>query len=129
LRVSGTVGAGYFLVERSSSRLSASAGVSVNREWSTGGEPPTENVEAVISSGYSLFYYEYPETDLQLSGQVYRSLNEDRVRAEFDASVRREVISDFFITLTYYESYDSDPPAEGGSNNDRGIVLKVGWSK
>jgi hypothetical protein len=129
LRVSGTLGAGYMLIEQNSSRLSAGAGLSVNREWSTEGEPPTENVEAVISSGYSLFYYETPETDLQLSGELYRSLNQDRLRAEFDASLRRELITDFFITLTYYESYDSDPPAGSESNSDRGVVLKIGWSK
>jgi len=129
LRVSGTLGAGYFLIQRNSSRFSTSAGLSVNREWSTEGEPPTENVEAVFNSDYSLFFYETPETDLRLTGDVYRSLNENRWRGELDASLSRELIKDFFITASYYESYDSDPPAGGESTSDRGFVLRLGWSK
>jgi hypothetical protein len=129
LRLLAGAGLGYRLLEDASSDLSALGGLSVNREWSTDSESSTDNLEAVISASYSLFFYESPETDLQINGALYPGLSSKRVRSEFDCSLRRELVKDLFITLSYYVSYDSAPPSVTAATSDRGIVLKVGWTK
>ena len=43
-----------------------------------------------------------------------------------DVSLRREIFSDFFFDLSFYESYDSDPPTEG-ETSDYGFVTSLGY--
>jgi hypothetical protein len=50
-----------------------------------------------------------------------------RVRAELDTSLSREIVSDFTVGFTVYNSYDSKPPTEGAKKNDIGVTLNVGW--
>jgi hypothetical protein len=129
LRLLTTAGLGYRLLEANTNVLTVLGGLSLNREWSTTGEQTENNLEAQITSSYSLFIYETPKTDLQLDASLFPSLWSDRLRAEVNASLRREIVKDFFITFSYYESYDSDPLSETAANSDRGIVLQVGWTK
>lgn len=129
LRVLGSAGLGYRLLEAKASVLTVLGGLSLNREWSTTGEQTENNLEALFTVDYSLFFYESPETDLQVTGSLLPGLNRQGLRAELDASLRREVLPDLFITLSYYESYDSDPPSATAATNDRGLVLKIGWTK
>ena len=129
LRIFGTLGAGLYLVENGWSRLTGSVGLSSNRERYLAEEDSENNLEAVYSGGYSLFFYETPKTDLQLSAVLYDGLNATRTRIELDASVNRELVKDFFIALTYYDNYDSRPPESAQSSRDNGVVLKISWNK
>ena len=43
-----------------------------------------------------------------------------------DISLRREIISDLFFDISFYESYDSDPPS-AGETTDYGIVTSLGY--
>jgi hypothetical protein len=129
LRLSGGLGAGFRLVETPSNVLTLVGGVSANREWSTGDETPTNNYEAVANSTYSLKFYESPKTDIDVSGTYYHSLDGERFRVDLDVSGRRELIKDFFVVLSFYENYDSEPVAEDAGRTDRGYVLQLSWSK
>jgi hypothetical protein len=51
-----------------------------------------------------------------------------RVRAELDAKVRYELFKDFFLGLYFFDSFDSRSPGGGGSQNDFGTTLSLGWS-
>jgi len=129
LRLYGILGAGLYLLEHNSNRLSASAGFSLNRERYTGEGEVTNNTEAVYTSSYSLFFYETPKTDIQLVGTYYDGLDSTRFRLQFDASLSRELVKDFFVALTYYDNYDSAPPESAVSTRDRGVVAKISWNK
>ena len=37
-------------------------------------------------------------------------------------------MSDFTVVLSFYDSYDSDPPDEAANKNDYGVVTSVGWT-
>jgi hypothetical protein len=54
--------------------------------------------------------------------------NWPRTRADFNAQVRREIVTDFTVNFSGYTSYDSEPPTEGAAKNDYGVVLSVGWT-
>lgn len=128
LRSAGGVGVGRFLVQTNRSRLTAAGGVVVNREVSYDGES-TANVEAALASSYSFFTYDTPKTNITVNGAVFPSLSDPgRVRSEVDVSVNREIVKDFTIGATVYNSSDSRPIDEGASKNDFGFTLSVGWT-
>lgn len=73
--------------------------------------------------------FEDPSLDLSVGLRAYPSFTESgRLRAEFDARMRYELVNDLFVDLRVYESYDSDPPGGEGAANDYGVVTSIGWS-
>jgi hypothetical protein len=130
LRVLLALGLGVNLVQSNSNDLVSTLGVSVNREWSRSGtDDDRYNLEGLLSAKHSLFRYDYPKTDITTEAIVYPSLTSwGRVRAEIDISASREIVSDFTFVLSFYDSYDSNPPDEGATRNDYGIVTSVGWT-
>ena len=42
--------------------------------------------------------------------------------------MKREIWKDLFVTLTLYNTYDSQPPNPAANTNDIGIVTSIGWS-
>ena len=61
--------------------------------------------------------------------QVFPSITQwGRVRANFTADAKWEIIRDFFIGLELYTSFDGEPAAAeiGGSEIDYGIRTTVG---
>ena len=47
---------------------------------------------------------------------------------QLDASVKRELLKDLFVSVNLYNSYDNRPPNPAATSNDVGIVLSIGWS-
>jgi hypothetical protein len=42
-------------------------------------------------------------------------------------SVRREIVSDFYVAISVFDSYDSRPPTEDAAKNDWGPVISIGY--
>ena len=58
-----------------------------------------------------MFRYDYPKTDITTEITVYPSLSDwGRLRSELDISASREIVKDFTVVLSFYDSYDSDSP-------------------
>jgi hypothetical protein len=128
-RFLGSVGAGVTPVKRNRSILRLEAGLAVNSELATDGTQATESLEAFLTARYSLFQYNTPKTDIDTKLDVYASLTEsDRYRVEFDTTLRRELIKDFFVGLTYELSYDSNSTSGEGDQRDYSIETSVGYS-
>ena len=129
LRVLFAPGLGVNLVQSNSNDLTSVAGLSVNREWSSTSAGETYNLEGFLSVEHSVFRYDYPKTDITTEATVFPGLTTwGRIRSEIDISASREIVSDFTLVLSFYDSYDSDPPSEGADKNDYGIVTSVGWT-
>jgi len=125
-QVGGAVGPR--LVNTNRAQLAVGAGVVVNDERGVDVEP-TRNVEALFMFGWSFYTYDRPKTNLDITTQYYPSLSDPgRNRLQFDAAVKQEVLKDFFVSVSGYNSYDNRPPNPAFSNNDVGVVLSVGWS-
>jgi len=128
LRSSLVGGWGYMLVRDQHNRLVSGAGLSVNREKPVEGDSTT-NLEAVLGLTFANFAYDYPNTDIQLQLFGYAGLSQwGRVRLEANASLKRELFSDFYVGLKGYESYDSEPATAGAAKNDWGLSLTLGYS-
>jgi hypothetical protein len=122
----GAVGPRFVNTNRS--QLAVGAGLVVNDERGVDVEP-TQNLEALLLFGWSFFTYDRPRTTLDVTTQYYPSLSDPgRNRIQFDAAVKQELIKDFFVSVSGYNTYDSRPPNPAFSNNDVGVVVSVGWS-
>lgn len=128
-RINFAVGRGRFLVQTLNSELTMFGGVQANVEYLANDVDSKRNVEGVIATSYKRYIFEDPTLDLTVGLRAYPSLSDTgRVRAEFDARMRYELVNDLFVDLRIFESYDSDPPAGEGAANDYGIVTSIGWS-
>lgn len=128
LRSLGGFGYGRFLVQTGRSLWSVTGGLAVVNEQRSGDEDAETNVEAFFNTDFEFFTYDTPKTTLTTSLTVFPSLTESgRVRADLDFALRRELVTDLFIELSVYDSYDSKPP-EDGTENDYGIVTSLGYT-
>jgi hypothetical protein len=67
--------------------------------------------------------------DIDMRFVLYPSLNvSGRYRTEFSLTLSREIVADFTVGATAYDSYDSKPPAGNSSTHDFGISLNIGWT-
>jgi hypothetical protein len=129
-RLRGTVsgGVGQFLVHTNRAILVVGGGLSTSREIPVDGDS-TQQLEALISARHSYFTYDTPKTNLSTSVALYPSLSQwGRVRLELNSQVNREIVKDFTVGFTIYNSFDSQPPSEGARKNDVGLSLTIGWT-
>jgi len=126
LRSALDVGPGMNIIRSDHNHLVAIAGASANRELS---EEDTNNLEALLALGYQSYQFDFPKIDITCEFAVYPSLTTSgRVRSELEIDARREIVSDFFLEVSFYDSYDSKPSDGGDAKNDFGTVTGIGWS-
>ena len=129
LRRSLQAGGGHALIQQPDRFLALAAGLNASREDVSGAGSDQDNLEAFVSADFTIFDYDTPKTDLRSSVVAYPSLTEaGRLRLDFQASLRQELVEDFFLDLTVYTNYDSDPPTATADTTDYGILLSVGYS-
>jgi putative salt-induced outer membrane protein YdiY len=121
-------GLGRFFIQTNRTLLSLGGGLGVTWEdFST--VESRSSTELILALNYSIFTYDYPNTDISVALVVFPSLTESgRVRVEFDSSLRRELVKDFYFNLTLFDSFDNKNPVEGAEENDWGVVTSIGWS-
>jgi len=124
---SGGAVARYFAQDQDSEVLLL-AGAVANQEWIKGAEEDNQSsIEAVLGGQWRIFRFNDPDTSLSSALYLYPSVTESgRWRGNLDVSLRREIISDFFLDFSFYESYDSDPPS-AGETTDYGVVTSLGY--
>jgi hypothetical protein len=47
---------------------------------------------------------------------------------ENDLRVSYELVKDFMLTVTLFDSFDNKPQSEGAPKNDYGTTLAISWS-
>jgi hypothetical protein len=128
LRSTVSAGVGHYFVRSNRAILVLGGGLSVNEELPVDGEG-VENLDGLISFRYSYFTYDYPKTDLSFSTDVFPGLSQwGRVRVEFNSTMKREIVHDFTVGLTVYDSYDNKPPTAEARKNDVGITFTIGYT-
>jgi hypothetical protein len=121
---------GRSFVQTNRSKLSASAGLTVSRETPIGDDLSDYFLSAALGGNYQFFLYNYPKTDISVDLNVLPGITDwPRVRVNFNGSLKREIITDFTVNFSIFDSYDSKPPGgEEAANHDFGIILSVGWT-
>jgi uncharacterized protein DUF481 len=129
LRSSLGASLGRYIVQTNTSELALLGGLVGSSEALANDVSSQENIEGLLGLEYSKYSFDNPTIDLSIRLSVYPSITDTgRTRAQVDASVRRELISNLFWDLSFYETYDSDPPSGSESTTDYGVVTSLGWS-
>ena len=121
-------GIGRQVVQTNTTLVSLLGGVAYSREKF---EDLSGNNEAVAVAAVQLqtLSFDFPQTDISTTFYVLPSLTEGgRVRLELNSRFRREVLRDFYWSVSFFDSFDSDPPLVGAERNDYGIISSFGWS-
>ncbi len=128
LRLSAAADVGRDVIQTNQSSLTVLGGLSGNRETPVAGTA-SYNLEAVLGAQYAGFTYDFPKVTVGGSLQVFPSLTDlGRVRLEFQAQAKREIVRDFYVSLSLFDSFDSRDPTTLQPRNDWGPVLAIGWT-
>jgi hypothetical protein len=47
---------------------------------------------------------------------------------DFNARLAYEILKDFTVSLTLFDTFDSRPPDAGAATNDYGMTASLGWT-
>jgi len=126
LRLLAGGGVGRFLIKNNSSRWMASAGLAASRELRL--DNNQTQIEGQLITEYSYYFFAPKKTDLNFILSLYPGLTQsDRLRGNFDTTIRWEIIKDFTLDLTYFFSWDNQPP-QGAASNDTGVTTSIGYT-
>ena len=129
LRTSIGAGLGRYLIQSNTSELALAGGLLGTAETLEGDVSSQENIEGLLGLNYSRYIFDDPTVDLSVGLSVFPSITESgRTRAQFDINLRWELIADLFWDMSYYNTFDSDPPSGTESTSDYGVVTSLGWS-
>jgi hypothetical protein len=127
---SGAAVARYFK-QTAYSEITGYGGLAINAERTTEVDGEQTSVEGVIGGQWRIFRFTEPDVSLTAQAALYPSITEQgRYRSSLNVNLARDLIKDFTLSLTVYQSYDSDPPAESNgeiNKKDYGIVTSFGY--
>jgi len=122
-------GFGKYLLQTSQSEIAALIGLGAIREWATGEEDSQDSLEGILGAEWRIFDFATPKSTLTAQGVAYPSITESgRYRTELSLSLRRELIPDFYLDLSFYHTYDREPPDPTADNSDYGVTTSLGYS-
>ena len=117
------------LTQSNQAELRASAGLVLIREEYFSTDSTTGGVEGLLATAFRAFRYDHPKLDGYVSVQAFPSLSiPGRVRLQADLRLSYELVEDFMLTGTVFDSYDSKPQAAGAEKNDFGTTLAITWT-
>jgi len=127
-RLSFLGGPGYRITQSNRALVTAmGAAAFTNERYS--GQDATKNAEGYFGISSQFFKLYSPKYDIVSSLVFMPNFSTwGRIRAEFNTKLRIEILRDFFVTFTFYDSYDSRPPSETATKNDYGFTTGLSWS-
>jgi len=128
LRSQAGAAVGYRLVNSNNAQVIFGGGLTGNNEQGVD-TAATQNFEGLINFKMEYYKYSHPKTNFDLSVEYYPSLSDwGRQRLQVNSDVRRELWSDFYVSFSGYDTFDSQPPGATSANNDIGIVISLSWT-
>jgi hypothetical protein len=122
-------GFGRYVRQTPYSEVTAFVGATFTKEWVTGAENGQESAEGVLGGTWRVYRLNTPKTTLTSQLVIYPSMTESgRYRGTADVSLRRELIKDFFLELSFYYDYDNQPPGDATEKDDYNITTSLGYT-
>jgi uncharacterized protein DUF481 len=104
-------------------------GVVLTRERYFSTDSTTTGVEGLIGATFAAFRYDHPKLDASVTSQAYPSFSiPGRVRWQNDLRLSYELVKDFMLTVTLFDTYDSKPQSAEATKNDFGTTLAISWT-
>lgn len=120
---------GSYFRQTSKSELSGMLGLALTREWPTGPEDVQESIEGIVGGNWRIFKFNTPMVSMSSAALLFPSLTDHgRYRTNLNLSLRRELVKDFYLDLSFYHAYDSKPPNPTAENSDYGVTTSLGYS-
>jgi hypothetical protein len=121
-------GPGYRIKQSNRAMVTAIAAASFSRE-SYYGQDLSKNIEGFYMIDAQFFKLYSPKFDIiNQFAYLPNYSNWGRRRLEYNSKIRIEVLKDFYVTLTFYDSYDSKPPSKTAAKNDYGFTTGLSWT-
>ncbi|MDJ0941260.1 MAG: DUF481 domain-containing protein [Woeseiaceae bacterium] len=118
---------GRFLIQTNRDQFSLAAGVQATNENFTGETDSDRVAEGRLQLRYQHRSREH-ESLMRVTSSIFPLIeNPDVFRVETDMTFRRELIEDLFFDVSFYHSYQSDPPQDA-ANSDYGVTTSLGYS-
>ena len=118
-------GAGYHVVQTVEQDLVVIGGLGVSQETFADEREDGTSAEALLIAKYDLYALGGKDFTTTASLGVFPSLSvSKRVRLEADLDLRKELFSDFYLSVRFFDSFDS--AAEEGARNDLGFTTAIG---
>jgi hypothetical protein len=109
--------------------VAATGGLVLTRERYFSTDSTSNGFEGLVGATFRAFRYDRPKLDASLTSQAFPSFSiRGRVRMQNDLRLSYELVKDFMLTVTLFDTYDSKPPAAGVAKNDFGTTLAISWT-
>lgn len=119
---------GHDLLRGVRNRLSYQIGTYFNQEKGLDTTFTTSSAEGALSVAFQKLKFDSPKLDIYSKATYYPSLTEaGRNRFQYDINTEFEIVSDFYIGIKFYYTYDSQPRNENASDRDYGIRSVMGY--
>lgn len=119
----------HALIQSNHVELSGTGGIVVTRERYFSTDSSSHGFEGLVGVAFRAFRYDRPKLDASLASQAFPSFSiEGRVRMQNDLRLSYELVKDFMLTVTVFDTYDSKPPAEDAPHHDFGSTLAISWT-
>jgi len=118
----------YDLVRGTSSRLYAAGGLGFLNEQFTGSTSSNQALQLITAAHYEYFRFHDPEVDISADvsfSPVITDLGRFLITGNFKG--KYEILTDLYIALTFFATYDTDPPDTTAEKADYGTSLSLGW--
>jgi hypothetical protein len=118
---------GRYFVQRQGLEWRAGAGLAVSTETGSNGTR-RQAVWVPLTTDLYIFRWDHPKTNITGNLQILPSVNEGgRVRGEATLKIRHELISDFYLEMSFNDTYDNRP-SETARTNDWNVVTSLGYT-
>jgi len=107
----------------------AIAGPVITRERYFSTDSVSVSLEGLIGAVFNAFRYDSPKLNASVTSQLFPSFTiQGRVRWQNDLRVSYELVKDFMLTVTLFDSFDNKPQSTGAERNDYGTTLAISWT-
>ena len=109
--------------------LWASGGLVATQEKYFSNDSTSSGYEGYLGASFSAFRYDRPKLDANISSSAFPSISiPGRVRLDNSFRVSYELVADFMLTVTIFDSFDSKPQSAGAPRNDFGTTLSISYT-
>jgi Protein of unknown function, DUF481 len=127
-RYLGLFGAGNKLIMKKNWRLLTISGISLSQEKSTESVSSGLLVEVPIMLQFNYYKFSHPDIQISSTQTIYVSLTQQgRIRYDGSTNFSWQLIRYFYLNISPYTNFDSEPPAGNGSKFDYGIVFGLSY--
>jgi hypothetical protein len=122
------LGIGNKLIIKNNMRLLATTGITFSQEKSIEGVSSGLLFEIPIMFQFNFYQFQHPDVQISSTQTIYFALGQNgRIRYDGATNFSWQLIRYFYLNLSPYTNFDSQPPAGSSSNFDYGIVFGLSY--